>query len=762
MEQVFLKILNMSITAGYCALAVMIIRLLLKKQPKVYSYALWLIVAFRLLCPVSFESVFSLMRISPETIPTDIVDHSASSVATGIGGVDVVVNQALKVVTAPEVQDASTSVAKQVDSPLQTIIFAGSILWLVVAAVFLGYGIGSYMRMRQELRDAKETEAGIFLSERLKTPFVLGYFKPQIYLPEGLSSAEKAYVVEHERTHIRRGDHVVKMGAFLLMSLHWFNPVLWVSFFLMCKDMEMSCDEKVVKKLSAGHVLDTKKDYASTLLALASNHQFSFGGPLAFGEGNIKKRISNVLQYKKSTMAVSAVLVVIVVVVVLLFIGNPKSDKETGGTPNKNTAENITATTKPSPTISPTTAPIVTEVTGTPIPTNATAPAGIELLFDENGKRIYYGVVEDAVIENEYFSLEIPKECINAVSYLLELKQQENGGYGIESLNFYLKKDSEDRTKLEMVIEADKGLRNTGRWLKSYVWVELKDYLEDDALEDFEYTKQYEFVFMNEAGTGGMVERYPLDNFFSGTAESQRFDSTCRALTEVDLTMKKLPQTAYTEAEMEKYCTWQLESLGTELQPNVYYAEITDRWIVTPYFSLSTPIECENQVSYLLFLEEKEDGTRAVNRLQFFYAAETEPREVFLREPETMEDFFVKSSWLGGIGWNTVDEYTEMVPKENVIDWVDRTGSVSIRKLEPLYLAEAAPFGREFVWVNAEETGAYFYYLPTDIQFAREYESAYRVMQEKMNQEAYITFFAEPDAISREVYVEKLKGYLAE
>lgn len=254
---------------------------------------------------------FSLMRISPEVLPADITTQHIPQVSTGIGGVDVVTNQIL------------TNFESCVN-PLSIWLFAGGIVWTLVAAVLLGYGIGSYLKMRMELADATETEPGVWVSERLKTPFVLGFFKPAIYLPAGLTEAEKAYVLEHERTHIRRGDHLVKAGAFLILCVHWFNPVLWVSYFLMCKDMEMSCDEKVIKKLSADHTVETKKDYASTLLALASNHQFSLGGPLAFGEGNIKKRITNVLQYKKRTVVVSAVLAVMVLAVIFLFAGNPK------------------------------------------------------------------------------------------------------------------------------------------------------------------------------------------------------------------------------------------------------------------------------------------------------------------------------------------------------------------------------------------------------------------------------------------------------
>ena len=404
-EPMLLKGLNMSLTASYCALAVMVLRLLLKKQPKVYSYTLWLLVALRLLCPVSFETMFSLMRISPETIPADITSQHVPTVSTGIGGVDVMVNRVL------------TNFESCVN-PLSIWMFAGSILWLLVAAGLLGYGIGSYLKMRMELKGAENTEPGVWVSERLKTPFVLGFFKPAIYLPAGLTGTEKAYVLEHERTHIKRGDHLVKAGAFVLLCLHWFNPVLWASYFLMCKDMEMSCDEKVIKKLSGEHATETKKDYASTLLSLASNHQFSFGGPLAFGEGNIKKRIANVLQYKKRTVIVSALLAVVVLVVILLFAGNPKIEKQTGVS---------------SGGLTPTPTPDGGQMPGISVPEVVIDTSEMDLLKEENGVRYYYGVIEKTLTETGYFTLNVPEECVDEICYWLELATQSDGSFAVQA-----------------------------------------------------------------------------------------------------------------------------------------------------------------------------------------------------------------------------------------------------------------------------------------------------------------------------------------
>lgn len=722
MEPMMLKGLNMSITAGYCALVVMVLRLLLKKQPKIYSYALWLIVAFRLICSVSFESVFSLVRISPEVLPADITMQHIPQVSTGIGGVDVVANQIL------------TNFESCVN-PLSIWLFAGSILWLLVAAGLLGYGIGSYLKLRMELKDAMEKEQGVYLSDRLKTPFVLGVFKPSIYLPEGLTDVEKAYVLEHERTHIRRGDHIIKIGAFLLLCLHWFNPLLWISYFLMCKDMEMSCDEKVIKKLSADHAVETKKDYASTLLSLASNHQFSFGGPLAFGEGNIKKRITNVLQYKKRTVVVSAVLVVLVLVVLFLLAGNPKRENETGGLP----AGTITAT----PT------PEGWQMSGTQVPEVVIDTSGMELLKEEDGVRYYYGVIKETLTETGYFTLTVPEVCVNEICYFLELIKQENGGYAVQEIEFYLTKD----------VGEDKA--GGSQLLDGYTWCELKDYLTDGTTEEFVLDRQ-DFAVMNEAGTGGYYHLYSIDlGLMEGTPAYEAYETAGRAFDiRTQLVIHIAPQTTYTEEELAAYAAWQEESLGKKLKENVYYKEIKAGETGTPYFNLEVPADCVDKVSYLLILEEKEDGTKAVSELQFFYTAATQPKEVFATEPRMLSDYFVESSWLGGIGWATVADYD--VPDGMLLDWVNRINKTGIRQLEPIYQAEAAPFGREFVWVNAEETGAYFYYQPTDVQWSAEFEKEYLELKEVLKRYFNITFFAEPDAIGWADFVEKLKTSSAE
>ncbi len=742
MEKAFLQILNMSITAGYCALAVMALRLLLKKQPKIYSYALWLIVAFRLVCPVSFESAFSLMRASTETVPTNIATAQVPEVSTGNVQVDVVVNNALAAVAGPTVK-VENSVDKTSGTPFQMILFVVSLVWLLVAAGFFGYGIGSYLKMRRELKDAEELEPGVFISGRLKTPFVLGSIRPQIYLPADLSSAEKVYVLEHEHTHIHRGDHIIKQAAFLLLCVYWFHPLLWAGYFLMCKDMEMSCDEKVIKKLSRENTLETKKNYASTLLALASNHQFSFGGPLAFGEGNIKKRISNVLQYKKRTVMVSVLLAAAVLVAALLFMGNPKQEKETG-----NPVENDFTTAVP---------------TGTML--EQTDIAELELLQEKDGKKMYYGMVSDSRIATEYFTLKIAEEAVNYISYVLTIEEQADGGYLFCNLDFYMEDIMDTHALLLDCIKNGKDSSDIPTWLEGYFWIEMGDYLEQNRLEAFEDWKTW-FVLTNESGTGGMVQNVPLDNIFSGSPdtreEAERYGEINSMLNEAEITFHKLPQVIYTPEELEQYESWKDARFGTRIAENVYYGMLKENGgLTTPLCTITVQEDYVNdKVSYLLLLDEKADGTRVVDRIFFYYAPETRLKE---KLPENAAgrwsdyDYFEECSWLGCIAWDTLESYKEMVELK-VFDWRPRVDTVCIQEIEPYYLQYTAPTGRNLLYVNTEGTGAYFWYSPSDVQYTEDFAEDYQKIEYILKNRMSVWFDTIPDAISAEEVLKQLEG----
>lgn len=308
LDKIFLQVLNMSFTAGIVILFVFVVRLLLKNAPKIFSYALWSVVLFRLICPYSFESIFSLLPTKVTPISQDIIYMTVPKIDTGISAINNAVNTSLP---------AATPYASV--NPLQIWVFLGRTAWLLGIAILLLYSIVSLLRLHKQLRNAVHERDNIYFAEGLETAFVMSLFRPRIYLPTTLSADEKRYILLHEQTHIKRFDHVVKILSFFVLCLHWFNPLVWLAFFLSNKDMEMSCDEAVIKKMGN----DVKKEYSSSLLALATGKRIVGGIPLAFGEGDTKGRIKNVLNYKKPAFWVITVTLIAVVTMGVSLIANP-------------------------------------------------------------------------------------------------------------------------------------------------------------------------------------------------------------------------------------------------------------------------------------------------------------------------------------------------------------------------------------------------------------------------------------------------------
>ena len=290
MEGVFLQVLNMSFTGGVVILLVLLARLLLRKAPRVYSYALWSVALFRLLCPVSLNLGFSLLPVNSQPVSRDLLTAAAPAVQTGWEVLDRQINRALPV---PAVGDSV--------NPLQVWATVGAVLWAAGAAAFLVWSVVSLVRLRRRLRDAQPEGENIWVSGKVGTAFVLGIFRPRIYLPQGLTEQEREYILLHEKTHLRRLDHVWRLAAFLALCVHWFNPLVWAAFFLSGRDMEMSCDEAVVKKLGN----EVKKPYSASLLALSCGRRGPLATPLAFGEGQVKERVQNVLRCRKPALWVT-------------------------------------------------------------------------------------------------------------------------------------------------------------------------------------------------------------------------------------------------------------------------------------------------------------------------------------------------------------------------------------------------------------------------------------------------------------------------
>ena len=315
MTEFFLTVVNMSISASWIVLAVLLLRLLLKRAPKWIIVLLWGIVAIRLICPFSIESSLSLIP-SAETINPEIALNPVG-IDSGVANIDNAVN--------PIIGNATISFQPEKDQNFFKFVMpylAG--MWLVGIAVLLAYTAISYMRLRKKVCTAVLLQDNIFQSKNVATPFVLGIFKPRIYLPVHMNALDISHVIAHEQAHIRRKDHLWKPFGFLLLSLHWFNPFMWLGYVLLCRDIELACDEKVIKEL------DTKQkaDYSQALLNCSVNRRAIAACPLAFGEVSVKSRIISVLNYKKPTFWIIAVAIVTSLVVAVCFLTNPTTSTD--------------------------------------------------------------------------------------------------------------------------------------------------------------------------------------------------------------------------------------------------------------------------------------------------------------------------------------------------------------------------------------------------------------------------------------------------
>ncbi len=326
LEDAFLRILNMSMTASYIIAAVIIARLLLKKAPKKYSYALWAAAVFRLVCPVSFKSVFSLLALKPLAMPVEEMASGAGTqivhiqpdiglmaqpeIHTGLPAVNAVVNPTLP---APTTELASVN-------PMQIWTILGAYAWALGIVVLLLLSAVSLAKLHRSLRTATVLEGNVWQSENVRSPFIVGLFRPKIYIPYGLTEPGLGYVLAHERAHIKRLDHVVRTLGYLVLCLHWFNPLVWLAFYLMGRDMELSCDEKVLSGMA------DKAEYSETLLSFAAPRRFPTPTPLAFGESGVSQRIKNALKWRKPKVWVSLVALVCCLAVLLACAANPREE----------------------------------------------------------------------------------------------------------------------------------------------------------------------------------------------------------------------------------------------------------------------------------------------------------------------------------------------------------------------------------------------------------------------------------------------------
>lgn len=344
MTDIFLGFLNRSLAAGILILAVVLVRLVFKKAPRWLLCALWALAAVRLVCPVSIESVLSLIP-SAEPVQPEIIVSAQPAITSGIPAVDAIVN--------PPLAAAFTPSPAQSANPLQIWTFVAACVWLAGIAALLLYAAVSALRLRLRVRTAVRLEQSVYQSEFVSSPFILGVIRPRIYLPFGLEAGAQAMVLAHERAHLRRGDQLWKPLGYLILTAYWFNPVCWLAYILFCRDIEAACDEKVVRELGEG----CKAAYSRALLACSVPRKLITACPLAFGETGVKSRIKSVLNYKKPAFWLVLAAVIASVAVAVCFLTDPKREDPAQNPPAAEEAaaqapaQSIDASSAPEPAI---------------------------------------------------------------------------------------------------------------------------------------------------------------------------------------------------------------------------------------------------------------------------------------------------------------------------------------------------------------------------------------------------------------------------
>ena len=311
MEKIFLEILNMSLSGSLLILVVLIARLLLKKAPKWISCVLWGLVAVRLVCPLSIESAISLLP-SAKPVPADIAMMPRPEIDTGISAINQVVN--------PVIERNFTPAPMASANPLQIFNFMAAWIWIAGIIVILIYAIVSYGLLYKKVRSSISFEENIRLCDYIETPFILGIIRPSIYLPSGISEEQFHHVIAHEKAHIKRLDYIWKPLGFGVLAIHWFNPLAWISYAMLCKDIEMACDERVISDFDR----ESTVSYSQALLECSAGKRTFIVCPLAFSEVSVKDRIKHVLNYKKPGFLIICIAAIICVIVAVCFLTNPK------------------------------------------------------------------------------------------------------------------------------------------------------------------------------------------------------------------------------------------------------------------------------------------------------------------------------------------------------------------------------------------------------------------------------------------------------
>lgn len=331
MSAVFLKLLNMSISAGWVVLILILFRLIFKKAPKWITALMWALVGIRLVCPFSFESVLSLMP-NPETVPSEIIYAKEPAIESGIGFLDGSINPVISEAFAPSPMTSA--------NPLQILLIVAANLWVLGIIALLLYAAISVFVIHRKVREAALVKENVYICDRIATPFIFGVIRPKIYLPSDINEQDYGYVIAHEKAHLKRKDHLWKPLAFLLLVVYWFNPLVWVAYILLCRDIEFACDEKVIKQLGE----ETKKPYSTALVNCSAPRRMITACPLAFGEVGVKGRIKSVLNYKKPAFWVIIAAVLACALVSVSLLTNPVSSNPSSDNNSSNSSDTSSGT----------------------------------------------------------------------------------------------------------------------------------------------------------------------------------------------------------------------------------------------------------------------------------------------------------------------------------------------------------------------------------------------------------------------------------
>lgn len=319
MAAVFLKLLNLSISASWLVLAVLVLRLVSKRSPKWMNVLLWGIVALRLVLPFSIESALSLIPSAETVSPVAVQSAPAPTITSGVSVIDNAVN--------PSLSEHFAAVPTASVNPLYVWTEIAGWVWLIGLGAMLLYALASYLRLRRRVSVSLPIQDNIYLCDAISSPFILGVVKPHIYLPSGLDEVQRQNVLAHEQAHLARRDHWWKPLGFALLAVYWFNPVLWLAYALLCRDIELACDERVIRTMDESAV----KTYSTVLLACSMPRKAVITCPLAFGEVGVKERVKNALHYKKPAFWVVAASVAVCVIVAVCFLTNPPTDTDAAG-----------------------------------------------------------------------------------------------------------------------------------------------------------------------------------------------------------------------------------------------------------------------------------------------------------------------------------------------------------------------------------------------------------------------------------------------